>query len=68
MPRFVVRVGYEWVTASYRDIEIDALNESDAEQKALAISESDAAFWAEAVECDGEAHSTEVFETRRAEA
>jgi len=65
MPRFVVRVGYEWLMPCYRDVEVHALDASDAEKKAVALSESDPEFWAESVECDGEAGSTEVFEVRR---
>jgi hypothetical protein len=67
MPRFVVRVGYEWVTPCYREVEVDALDKGDAKKKAIALSESDPRFWTESVECDGEAGSTEVFEIRRAE-
>lgn len=66
MPRFVVRVGYKWVTPCYRDVEIDALDEDDAGAKALLLAESDTTFWTESVECDGEAGAAQVFETRRA--
>jgi hypothetical protein len=66
MPRFVVRVGYDWVTPCYRDVEVHALNESAAKKKVIAMSETDPEFWTESVECDGEAGSTEVFEIHRA--
>jgi len=67
VPKFVVRVGYEWVTPCYRDIELDAIDASDAEKVAIALAESDPAFWTDSVECDGEAGSTTVFEIRHAE-
>ena len=67
MPRFVVRVGYEWVTPCYRDVEVDAPNPDAAGEKAIALSNSDPQFWTESIECDGEAGATEVFEVHRAE-
>jgi hypothetical protein len=67
MPRYVVRVGYEWVTPCYRDVEVDALNEDEAREKALVLSDSEPEFWTESVECDGEASAAEVFEVRAAE-
>lgn len=62
MPRFVVRVGYEWVTPCYREVEVDADDATDAGVKALACADSDPEFWAEAIDCDGEASSTEILE------
>jgi hypothetical protein len=67
MPRYVVRVGYEWVTPCYRDVEVDALDEGEARKKALLLSDSESEFWTESVECDGQAGATEVFEVRTAE-
>jgi len=62
MPRFLVRIGYEWVTPCYRDVEVDASDADGAAATALALSESDPEFWAQAIECDGEASSTEILE------
>ena len=67
MPKFVVRVGYEWISPCYRDVEIDATSETEAAEKALAESEADASFWTESIECDGEASATTVIEIRGAE-
>jgi hypothetical protein len=67
MPRFVVRVGYEWVMPCYREVEVDALDAGEAGEKALALSDSEPQFWTESVECDGEARATEVFEVRDAQ-
>jgi len=67
MPGFVVRLGYEWVTPCYREVEVDALDASDAGKKALELSESDASFWTESIDCDGEATSTEVLEVEISE-
>jgi hypothetical protein len=67
MPRFVVRVGYEWVTPCYREVAVDALDAGDAGKKALALSESDSSFWTESIDCDGEATSTEVLEIQISE-
>ena len=61
MPRFVVRLGYEWVTPCYREVEVDASSANDAAARALALSESDPEFWAAPIECDGEANSTEIL-------
>lgn len=61
MPRFIVRVGFEWVTPCYREVEVDADDAADAEAKALARSDSDPEFWTEAIDCDGEARPTEIL-------
>ena len=62
MPRFLVRLGYEWVTPCYREVEVEAGDLKAATATALALSESDPEFWAQAIECDGEASSTEILE------
>jgi hypothetical protein len=61
VPRFVVRVDYEWVTPCYREVEVDALDTNEAGKIAIALSESDSAFWTGSIECDGEASSTTVL-------
>ncbi len=67
MPRFVVRVGYNWVTPCYRELEVEASDASEASMKAIELSESDPQFWMESIECDGEARGTEVLEVRSPE-
>jgi hypothetical protein len=61
VPRFIVRVGYEWMTPCHREVEVEADDSTDAGIKALARSDSDPDFWAEAIDSDGEASSTEVL-------
>jgi len=67
MPRFLVRLGYEWVTPCYREVEVEASDLNAATAAALALSESDPEFWAQAIECDGEASSTEILEIEELE-
>lgn len=67
VPRFVVRVGYEWVTPCYREVEVDALDTSEAGEIAIALSKSDSEFWTESVECDGEATCTVVLAVNSSE-
>jgi hypothetical protein len=66
MPRFVVRIGYDWVTPCYREIEVDAADATDAGEKALALSKSDPEFWTQFVECDGESTATSIIEIEEA--
>jgi hypothetical protein len=68
VPRFRVRVGYDWITPCYRDVEIDAEDAGEAGRKAIDASLSDKEFWLEAVDCEGEAGPTEVLELEPAEA
>jgi hypothetical protein len=60
MPRFVVRVGYDWVAHNFRDVEIDAPDADAAERAALQLSTSDRDFWADGIEDDGEAGPNEI--------
>jgi hypothetical protein len=62
MPRFVVRIGYDWVTPCYREVEVNAGDAINAGERALALSKSDPEFWVQSVECDGEATSTSIIE------
>jgi hypothetical protein len=64
VPRFAVRIGNEWVTPCYREVELDAHATNDAGKKALALSESDPSFWTESIDRDGEATSTEVLDVQ----
>ena len=68
MARYVVRVGYDWVQPAFRDVEVVATSTSDATRKALALASSDTDFWREAVEADGEAGATRIFEVHRLKA
>jgi hypothetical protein len=60
MPRFIVRVGYDWIVHASRDVEVDAPDAGTAERTALQMSTEERDFWAEGIECDGEAGATEV--------
>ena len=61
MPRFIVRVGYEWKTPCYREVEVSAIDACAAAREALALSATDADFWEQSIECDGEAGPTEIL-------
>jgi hypothetical protein len=60
MPRFVVRVGYESVVHTFRDVEVDAPDSGAAERAALRMSTEDGNFWAEGIGCDGESGPSEI--------
>ncbi len=66
MATFIVRVGYDWAVACYRQVEIDALDEADAATKAVDQSRSEPDFWAASTECDGEAIQTIVLDVTTA--
>jgi hypothetical protein len=58
MSHYVVRVSYDWVIPTFRDVEIVAASADDAVQAALDQANRDGLFWAGAIECDGEAGET----------
>lgn len=58
MSHYVVRVSFDWVIPTFRDVEIDAASADDAISAALEQASHDGGFWAGAIECDGEAGAT----------
>lgn len=58
MRNFVVRVSYDWVVPTYRDIEIDAPTARGAIRAGLERAHRDPGFWTGAIECDGDAGAT----------
>lgn len=58
MNSYVVRVSYDWVIPTFRDVELSAETPDVAVQAALELARSDSNFWVGALECDGEAGPT----------
>jgi hypothetical protein len=58
MSHYVVRVSYDWVIPTFRDVEIDAVSADDAIRATLEQARRDRDFWAGAIECDGKAGAT----------
>jgi hypothetical protein len=59
--RFVVRVGYDRVVPTVRDVEVEAGSAEEAAAAAVTQAQTDEHFWFGAVELDGEIRSTEVI-------
>ena len=58
MDSYVVRVSYDWVIPTFRDVELSAASPDDAVRAALEQARNDPDFWVGALECDGEAGPT----------